>query len=300
MKYRSLLLLVTFSLVSAEIIAQVGNFRKISNDIAGNNNLRRDNQIPQDAYLFPYRQGTEFVMANGPNGYGWHAGKYAYDWLMPVGTPLYAARSGKVVKIKADSNRGGASQSYMNDANFVIIRHSDGTFANYLHLAYNSVTVREGQDVMVGDRIGSSGNTGWTTDPHLHFHVSGAGDVTLPLKFLTNPNMVEELQKGQKYRAYHPWCVSCQTGNFDGVNCQVYTWEKLSLSGDKDDYWYDGKHGNVYTKAKRGKCSQGHFDGVNCIVKTWGDMNMPGTAADYWYDKKYGSIYRKAGMHCTH
>ena len=59
--------------------------------------------------------------------------RYAIDFLMPVGTPILAARAGKVVRVKDDSNKYGLDPKHANNVNFVGIDHEDGTFAEYLH-----------------------------------------------------------------------------------------------------------------------------------------------------------------------
>ena len=51
------------------------------------------------------------------------------------------------------------------------ILHDDGTMAMYAHLKPEGVLVRIGQRVHAGQPIGLSGNTGFTTGPHLHFAV---------------------------------------------------------------------------------------------------------------------------------
>jgi murein DD-endopeptidase MepM/ murein hydrolase activator NlpD len=93
------------------------------------------------------------------------------------------------VRIKKDSNRGGNDPSNGPYANYIIIRHDDGTYGNYLHFKQNGVVVNEGQRVTMGKLIGFSGNTGYSTDPHLHFHVSVAdafgGSKTVPFKVYT-------------------------------------------------------------------------------------------------------------------
>jgi murein DD-endopeptidase MepM/ murein hydrolase activator NlpD len=49
------------------------------------------------------------------------------------------------------------------------VLHEDGTMAVYAHLQPESVIVRPGQRVNTGQRLGASGNTGFSTGPHLHF-----------------------------------------------------------------------------------------------------------------------------------
>jgi murein DD-endopeptidase MepM/ murein hydrolase activator NlpD len=97
---------------------------------------------------------------------------------MPIGTPVTAAREGIVAVVRADSEIGGADRKFLEDANFVSIYHADGTIANYLHLNTNGVVVKEGQHVKKGEMIGYSGNTGFSSGPHLHFEVLKPGVAT--------------------------------------------------------------------------------------------------------------------------
>lgn len=96
--------------------------------------------------------------------------QYAFDFDMPVGTPVLAARDGTVVKVIDHFTQGGAQKSMLSRANVVVVLHDDGTFASYVHLSPQAA-VKEGQRVAVGDLLGKSGNTGYSTGPHLHFDV---------------------------------------------------------------------------------------------------------------------------------
>jgi murein DD-endopeptidase MepM/ murein hydrolase activator NlpD len=123
------------------------------------------------AYRYPFTSGKSYKVTQGPNGTISHQDAFAFDFEMPVGTPVFAARSGIVAMVKADSHNGGPDRSYLEDANFISVYHSDETVANYFHLNTGGVIVKEGQYVEEGELIGYSGNTGFTTGPHLHFEV---------------------------------------------------------------------------------------------------------------------------------
>ena len=104
------------------------------------------------------------------------------DIAMPEGTPIIAARGGVVVKIENDQTGKGANPS----GNFVRILHNDGTMGVYLHLMRGSVSVREGERVVVGSALARSGNTGNSTGPHLHFVVQrnvGGSLESIPYEF---------------------------------------------------------------------------------------------------------------------
>lgn len=140
-------------------------------------------------YTLPFAPGRNFPVSQGPNGTFSHTGgdAHAIDFKMPEGTPVHSARDGIVAAIKVDSSAGGPDVRFEWDANFILIRHSDGTLGHYVHLQKDGSRVRVGQRVRAGDWIGLSGNTGRSTGPHLHFAVLRARDgrtrETFPIHF---------------------------------------------------------------------------------------------------------------------
>lgn len=98
--------------------------------------------------------------------------RHAVDFTLPVGTPVLAARGGMVMDAQRYFHRAGQNRDYDGPrANYVRILHADGSMAVYAHLDYNAVLVRPGQKVEAGQQIARSGNTGFSTGPHLHFAV---------------------------------------------------------------------------------------------------------------------------------
>ena len=125
------------------------------------------------AYLSPLQPAGEYRIVQGFNGSYSHSGasRYALDFAAPVGTPVLAARDGVVIDTKDDGNQGGPSTHFAKHANYVVILHSDGTTGEYYHLKYKGVAVSRGQSVQQGQLIGYSGNTGFSSLPHLHFGI---------------------------------------------------------------------------------------------------------------------------------
>ncbi len=128
---------------------------------------------PRDVeYLMPLQQ-RRVRIDQGYGGSFSHAdpqNKYALDFAAEEGTPVVAAREGVVMQVESDFDKAGLNrEKYGGRANFVRIVHDDGTMALYAHLKTEGVMVRVGQRVRAGQRIGLSGNTGFTTGPHLHF-----------------------------------------------------------------------------------------------------------------------------------
>lgn len=118
------------------------------------------------------------VVARIDQGYGGRfshtdiQNRYAVDFAVPEGTPVLAARDGAVMQVESGfRNAGTDAARFASQANYIRIAHDDGTMAVYAHLKPNGALVRVGQRVRAGDRIGLSGNTGYTTGPHLHFVV---------------------------------------------------------------------------------------------------------------------------------
>lgn len=115
--------------------------------------------------------------------------KHSLDFMSPEGKDIYAARDGKVVWLKKDSVVGGDDPQYFDEGNRIVLQHENGEFTAYEHMKSNGVFVEVGDQVKVGQKIGEVGNTGYSSEPHLHFEVFVDPDewmsegVTIPVKF---------------------------------------------------------------------------------------------------------------------
>ncbi|MFD0571603.1 M23 family metallopeptidase [Kitasatospora gansuensis] len=112
-------------------------------------------------------------MKNPEYAAGYHTG---VDFAVSVGTPLLAVGDATVVSAGYDGAYG----------NEVVLRLSDGHFAEYAHLS--ALSVHAGQTVTAGQQIGKAGTTGNSTGPHLHFEIRSAnkyGAVIDPIAFLS-------------------------------------------------------------------------------------------------------------------
>lgn len=127
---------------------------------------------PRDVvYALPVEDGA-FELGQGFHGgysHGDDANRYAVDLIVPEGTPVLAARDGVVLSMAAGYGDGAPDPSLAGAANYIRVLHEDGTMALYGHLREGGVFVRPGQRVTLGQVIGSSGNTGFSSGPHLHF-----------------------------------------------------------------------------------------------------------------------------------
>lgn len=130
-------------------------------------------QSPGTTYLLPFQNGQQVTIGQVVGGkittHNSPASKYAVDFTVPIGTPIVAARKGMVVDIDQNYSEGGADP--LLKANHVLILHEDGTLGLYSHLAQSRIPLTLGQPVEAGELIGYSGNTGYSTGPHLHFVV---------------------------------------------------------------------------------------------------------------------------------
>lgn len=105
-----------------------------------------------------YRKPVRCIITQGLHG------KNGIDIGCPIGTPIAAAAQGTVIAAKTGNNGGYG--------NMVIISHPNGTQTVYGHMS--KINVSYGQNVSDGETIGTVGNTGQSTGPHLHFEVRGA------------------------------------------------------------------------------------------------------------------------------
>lgn len=138
-------------------------------------------------YRVPFAADVDWHVGQGFHGRWSHqhpASRYAVDFTVPVGTPVLAAREGVVMQVQDDWRGSGRDlEGFAHRANFVRVLHDDGTMAMYAHLEYYGVGVKPGQRVAAGDLLGLSGNTGYSTGPHLHFAVlvnDGRDEVSVP------------------------------------------------------------------------------------------------------------------------
>jgi murein DD-endopeptidase MepM/ murein hydrolase activator NlpD len=163
-------------------------------------------------FVLPYPPGSSYLvdqancsaLANGHHG----VSKFGYDFLMPIGTPVTAARGGLVVR--ADDSHFDGQVAATGLDNYLVIRHDDGTFALYGHFTHDGVVFEAGMTVSTGVVVGYSGNTGNTGNkPHLHFSVSTCDPVefgtsacpTVPISFRNTDENPTGLNVGRFYVA---------------------------------------------------------------------------------------------------
>lgn len=155
--------------------------RLIFNGKSNGNFASALDMVPGDPRAFPDDAVYSLPV---PDASGWRLGqafhggfshkdeqnRFAVDLIVPVGTPVLAARSGIVMQVESAFSRNGLdAKKFAPRANLIRVLHEDGSMAVYAHLAANGAYVRVGQKVSLGQQIGISGNTGYSSGPHLHF-----------------------------------------------------------------------------------------------------------------------------------
>ena len=192
--------------------------------ICANNTIERDGEcFSKDVvwtYL-PFQYGFNISASQASNGYVSHnAGMLnAVDFPTPENTTIVAAISGIVVQVVENFSTGCPTSACQNEANFIIIDHGDSTFAMYAHLTVNGSLVEVGDSVDAGQSIALSGNTGWSTGPHLHFEIKDLTGNSMPLLFYE----FENISGGTPF-----WGISATSENiylnsgltFDYSSCQ--------------------------------------------------------------------------------
>lgn len=129
--------------------------------------VRRGTLTPP-TFIKPINGGT-FTSGFGAR---WGTTHNGVDWGTPVGTAVKASASGTVIRAGWYSGYG-----YCVD-----IQHSNGVVTRYGHLSQTLVSV--GETVTQGEKIALSGNTGYSTGPHLHFEIRIGGTPVNPLDYL--------------------------------------------------------------------------------------------------------------------
>jgi hypothetical protein len=142
---------------------------------------------PFGAYKYPWKGGDTYDCGQGNNNTsGSHNGSqsFAFDFSLPTDTEVRAARGGVVEWLQqiqtthydptsptTASNKPYPNGDLQNWGNAVRIRHAGGFTSWYFHLKTNSVVVKVGDNVVQGQLIAKSNNTGRTSGAHLHFQV---------------------------------------------------------------------------------------------------------------------------------
>lgn len=119
-----------------------------------------------------YRYTSQFGYRSDPitGGARLHSG---VDFACPPGNPIYASGSGRIASVRHEFTGYG---------NSILIDHGFGYESRYAHM--REIYVIEGMPVRRGDLIGTSGNSGRVTGPHLHYEVYYKGSAVNPANYM--------------------------------------------------------------------------------------------------------------------
>lgn len=164
---------------------------------------------PRAPYRAPFAIATNYPVTQAYPQVATHTTRDSYhavDLAMPVGTDIFAARDGVVFDVAGTHFKGGLDPERDGpNANVVRILHDDGTYAIYAHLNTHSIRVRPGDRVHRGQYIADSGNTGFSSGPHLHFVVvrnTGMQIESVPVTFLGQNSTPVVASSGSVLTAY--------------------------------------------------------------------------------------------------
>lgn len=165
--------------------------------------------LPHTYYRLPFGPGPHWKLSQGiwndpVHGHGgvpWHLQAQAFDFKYDAdddgigeeGQPIRAARGG-IVYAASDTASGnswgtGNPPGYNGVGNFLVIEHENKTYGIYWHMQPGSITVNLGDTVQRGDVIAQVGNTGNSSDPHVHFQVSTDWSLGYPMDEIEYPSM---------------------------------------------------------------------------------------------------------------
>ena len=164
---------------------------------------------PRELYRLPFAAAESFLVTQSypdVETHGHPSSHHAIDFEMPIGSGVYAARAGTVIDVASDFFQSGTDLQVDGPrANVIRIYHDDGTLSIYAHLNWNSIRVVPGQRVERGEYIADSGNTGFSTGPHLHFvvQINREGSlVSVPVQFVGPGGGAVRLRTGARPTAY--------------------------------------------------------------------------------------------------
>lgn len=179
-----------------------------------------DQKLSKTEFILPFK-GEWFAFWGGTNvlvnyHYEYESQRYAYDFIMmkedksfggdeavnesyyAFGAEVVAPASGRVVSVVndiKDNEPVGAMNASQPAGNYVVIDHGNQEYSILAHLKYGSIQVKAGDQVEQGDLLGLCGNSGNSSEPHLHFQVSDSPDLfqskSIRVRFKGYPDVIQ-------------------------------------------------------------------------------------------------------------
>ncbi len=124
------------------------------------------------------KNAFDFVITDTSNKSYRTDGKTNEDYYA-FGKPLYAPCNGEVVLVVdgVKENTPGTLNPFFISGNTVIIKTANNEYLFFAHFKQHSIIVKQGQQLKAGDQLGLCGNTGNSSEPHLHFHIQNTEDI---------------------------------------------------------------------------------------------------------------------------
>lgn len=160
------------------------------------------------------------------------------------------AHSDGVVISTRNNCQGFEQGSY---GNYVKIKHDNGYYTLYAHIAYNTVKVKSGERVKKGQVLGYMGNTGYSFGGHLHFEVRDTNDVRIdPIPYLDKD--LPDTNKSEFISGYNYVTLTDMYVRWGaGLNYGIKLVKNLTPDGRRNAYYKDPnayaiyKKGTIYT-----------------------------------------------------
>ncbi|MDI2588491.1 M23 family metallopeptidase [Psychrobacillus sp. NEAU-3TGS] len=114
------------------------------------------------------------------------------------GEDIVAPGDGKIVKVVdgLKDNIPGEMDTNNLAGNYVVIEHANKEFSMIAHFKQNSILVKVGEVVTEGQLIGKCGNSGNSSEPHIHFQVMDSPDFEMVTRFVSGLKMEMSQSKG--------------------------------------------------------------------------------------------------------
>ena len=205
-------------------------------------------------------------MTQGFHGFDTHREDLAFavDFACEEGTPITASRSGVVWSVRSDSNKSCPDPECVDDANYVVVDHGDGTYSSYFHLQHKGVVVEPGQQVCRGQLLGICGDTGYASGPHLHFALIGPQWNTLPVTFREasddSPGVV---LPRQAYESQNERLSTCSDTDYSRLGADAFAHRGILLS-----------------------------ESLPLVIEEWEDRRML-VEGTYWGEESHVAIHRR-------